>query len=185
MITRKWFIVETECGRESRATEALREARYRVYMPVMKKTIIHHRTKEPINKRFKLFNRYLFVSLDPGNMDFGSIRACKGVVKVLGIQLDGHPCEINRDVVKRFMLAQRRGDFDDITLLTRKQMAGKVPLGTSIRVRPEHSFGGFYGQVTKIKGRGVITAGLEMFNRLVHVDLGTGDFDMIVRKVAA
>lgn len=185
MIKRKWFIVETECNREDRATEALRAARYRVYMPVMKKTIIHHRTKEPLNKSFKLFNRYLFVSLDPMNMDFGGVRACKGVVKVLGIQLDGHPCEIDRDVVKRFMLAQRRGDFNEITLLTRKQMAIKLPLGSPIRVRHEHTFGGFYGQVTKVKGKGVITAGLEIFNRLVHVDLGTGDFDMVVTRAAA
>jgi len=179
MTVRKWFVVQTNIKCEERATKSLRAARYRVYMPVMKKTIVHHRTKDLINKRFKLFNRYLFVSMAPDNLDYGNVRKCKGVETILGIEIDGKPCEISREIIKRFMLAQRRGDFDNVVALTKKQMAAKLPVGTRIKVRHEHVFGGFYGQVTKIKGKGVIRAGLEIFGRLTPVELGAGDFDVI------
>ena len=36
-------------------------------MPKMKKTIIHHRTKESLNRYFKLFNRYIFVGMHDYN----------------------------------------------------------------------------------------------------------------------
>ena len=55
-------------------------------------------------------------------------------------------------------------------------MAKKLKLGTRIMVRPGHVFGGFHGQVTKIKGRGVIMAGFEIFGRLTPVELGVGDY---------
>jgi transcription antitermination factor NusG len=141
----------------------------------MRRTIIHHRTKIPINRRFRLFNRYLFVSL-PADFEphIGSVRACKGVADVLGIEIDGKPCEVARTVVRRFMLAQRRGEFDDIVPFTRRQLMVKLPLGTRIKVRHEHAvFGGFHGMVTRIKGRGVITAALEIFGRMTPVDLLT------------
>ena len=71
---------------------------------MMRKTIIHHRL--PVIRRFRLFNRYLFVSLphDAGP-HIGRVRSCQGVADILGLKLDGKACEINREIVARFMLA--------------------------------------------------------------------------------
>ena len=114
----------------------------------------------------------------------GAVRNCKGVADVLGIEIDGRPAEINRLVVRRFMLAQRHRLFDDVTPVTKAQMAAKLPIGTRVRVSNNRVFGGFYGQVTKIKGRGVISAAIEIFGRLVPVELSAGDYTAIKDKAA-
>lgn len=178
---RLWFIIATNIQCEDRASRSLRAAGFRVYMPKMKKTIIHHRTKEPINRYFKLFNRYLFVSFPAAkDVHFGNARKCNGVETILGIDLDGKPCQIPRETVRRFMLAQRRGEFNDISPLSKKQSATKkFPLGSRLRVKIDHPFGGFYGQVTKIKGKGVVQASLQLFGRLVPVELDLNDIDAV------
>lgn len=169
---RLWYVVQTNIQCEERAAKSLRAAKFRVYLPKMKKTIIHHRTKKPIDRYFKLFNRYLFVSLDPNDMDWFRLRRCDGVEKVLGMEIDGKPYEVSREVVRRFMLAQRRGEFDAISPHSKKKrIQGKVPVGSWIRLLPEHPFGGFYGQVVKIKGKGVIKATLDVFGKLIPVEV--------------
>lgn len=177
---RIWFVVTTTIKGEEKAAKSLRAAGYRVYMPKMKKTIIHHRTKEPLNRYFKLFHRYLFVSMHPEDMAFGKVLDCDCVETVLGIDIDGKPCQIRREIVKRFMLAQRAGDFNDIAPHSKKQSAKKrFPIGSRLKVKNSHPFGGFYGNVTKIKGRGVVQAGLELFGRLVPVELDLDDIDSV------
>lgn len=175
---RRWFVVQTNIKCEDKATRNIRAAGYRVYMPKMKKTIIHHRTKEPINRYFKLFNRYLFIGMHDGA--FGTIRKCEGVETILGIDLDGRPCEIPRATIERFMKAQRRGDFNHISPTSKKLRAKtKFPLGSRLKVKTDHPFGGFYGQVTKIKGKGVVQAQIELFGRLVPVELDVDDIDAV------
>jgi len=186
MTQRRWFVVQTKVQAETKAVASLRAKGYRVYEPYMRKTITHHRTKQLINRRFRLFARYLFVSL-PHDYEphIGRVRGCKGVDDILGMDLDGKACEISRLIVRRFMLAQRRREFDDVTPITRTQMVAKLPIGTWIRVSTNnHVFGGFFGQVTGVKGRGVIRAGIEMFGRLVPVELGAGDYTAIREKAA-
>ena len=150
---------------------------YRVYLPTMRKTIIDRRIRLPVIRRFRLFNTYLFVSLprDAGP-HIGIVRSCRGVDDVLGMKLDGKACEIDRNVVRRFMLAQRHGEFDDVAVLSRRRMSKKLMLGARVQVRSDHVFGGFHGQVTKIKGRGVIMAGFEIFGRFTPVELRVGDY---------
>lgn len=176
---RKWFVVRTNIKCEDRATKSLRAARYRVYVPVMKKTIIHHRTKQPINRRFKLFNRYIFVSMAADNLDFGNVRACDGVEAILGIE--GKPYEVSRQDVAHFMMAQRRGEFDSLQPLTKKQLAHKYPVGSLLKIHKDHPFGGFYGQVEKVKGKSVVRVALQLFGRLVSVDVHKRDIDTVYR----
>lgn len=177
---RLWFVVQTNIKCEERATRSLRAARFRVYMPKMKRTIIHHRTKQPMDRYFKLFNRYLFVSLDPNDMDWFRLRRCDGVETVLGIDIDEKPCQINRDDVRRFMMAQRAGKFNVLAPHSQKLASRKkFPIGSKLRVREGHPFGGFYGQVMDVKGRGVIKATMELFGSLVPVELKPEDIDAV------
>jgi transcription antitermination factor NusG len=186
MTQRRWFVVQTRIQSETKAAASLRARGYRVYEPYMRKTVVFRKvTGKVVVKRFRLFARYLFVSL-PYDFEphIGAVRGCKGVDDILGMDLDGKACEISRSVVRRFMLAQRKGEFDDVVPITRTQMQAKIPLGSKVRVSGHGVFGGFYGQVRSIKGRGVIIAGIEMFGRLVPVQLGAGDYTIVKAEAA-
>lgn len=177
---RRWYVVQTNIKCEERAARSLRSSGFRVYLPKMKKTIIHHRTKKPIDRYFKLFNRYLFVSVEPENTNWFSLRRCDGVETVLGIDIDGRPCEISREVVRRFMLAQRKGQFNVLSPHSRKLASQKrFPLGSRISLREDHPFGGFYGNVIDVKGRGIIKATMEVFGRLVPVEIKPEDVEHV------
>lgn len=177
---RRWYVVQTNIKCEERAARSLRSSGFRVYLPKMKKTIIHHRTKKPIDRYFKLFNRYLFVSVEPENTNWFSLRRCDGVETVLGIDIDGKPCEISREVVRRFMLAQRKGQFNVLSPHSRKMASlRRFPAGALISLREEHPFGGFYGNVTDVKGKGIIKATMEVFGRLVPVEIRPEDVEAV------
>jgi transcription antitermination factor NusG len=182
---RRWYIIATKSQAEEKAAKSLREVGYRVYIPKMRKTIVHHRTKKLIDRRFKLFNRYIFMSLDPANMPTVAPTDCDGVYEVLGVKLDGQRWEVPRATVRRIMLAQRRGEFDDITAKTRKEMSQKrFGVGSRFQVRSNNPFTGFYGTVTKIKGRGVIKAMLDVFGRAVPIEFDPVDIERVPDKAA-
>lgn len=177
MTDRKWFIVRTTVAGEARAARSLREKRIRVYVPKMRMTTYHHRTKKRIDRHFVLFNRYLFIGLPADALHFGKVRDCKGVEAILGIQ--GVPFEVSRADVTACLNAQRRGEFDNIDPRTRKDASQKkYKPGSFLRVRnPQHPFGGFYGQVVKVKGRGVVQAMIAVFGRLSSVELLPQDIE--------
>lgn len=181
---RLWYVVQTNIKCEERATKSLRAAGYRVYMPKMKKTITHHRTKKRIDRYFTLFNRYIFVGISSDNLDFGNVRKCDGVETILGIEMDRKPCRIPRDVILDFVRAQRRGAFNEIDAKSTKDAAKKrFTQGSTIRVRYgqgyNHPFGGFYGQVLNVKGGGVIRAMMSVFGGLVPVEFKPSEVEPV------
>lgn len=181
---RFWYVVQTNIKCEARAAKSLRAAGYRVYMPKMKKTITHHRTKKRINRYFALFNRYIFVGISADNLDFGNVRKCDGVETILGIEIDHKPCRIPRDVIVDFVRAQRRGMFDEVDAKSTKDAAKKrFAVGSQIRVRSgpgcNHPFGGFYGHVVKVKGKGVIQAMMSVFGGLTPVEFKPSEVEPV------
>lgn len=180
---RQWYIARTNIKCEERASRSLRAAGYYVYTPMMCKTITHHRSKKRIDRKFKLFNRYIFMSVNTHCLPKVSAHDCDGVEEILGERLDGRPWPVPRMTVIKIMLAQLGGDFDSIIkpTFTAKDVAERFPVGSSIKVKrgaTEHPFGGFYGQVTKAKGKGVVQAALSLFGSLVPVDLKYEDIEM-------
>lgn len=173
-----WYVVQTNIKCEARAEKALRAARYRVYAPKMKKTIIHHRTKEYIDRTFALFNRYLFVGAPRGKIDWFVVRSRDGVEKVLGI--DGVPISVDRKLIGDVMLAQRRGAFNDlISKSKRATIEKRHPIGSRLMVRPNTPFPGFHGQVTGVTGRGTVKALIQVLGRLTPVELKPEDITAI------
>ena len=57
-----WYVVRTNIKCEKRALSALTAAGYEAYLPLMRRDVVHHRTKKVITKELVLFNRYLFVA---------------------------------------------------------------------------------------------------------------------------
>lgn len=182
---RKWFVVQTNIKCEDRAAKSLRAERFRVYVPKMRKTIVHHRTKELLDRRFKLFNRYIFVGIAADDLAFGLVRSCDGVYDILGSRMDGKPWEVPRETIARIMRAQRSGQFDSlIKRYNITALKGEFPKGSNVKVRDRyghHPFGGFYGQVEKVKGKGTVRIMLEMFGTLVPVDFSADDLERVDR----
>lgn len=172
---RRWYVVRTNIKCEDKAARSLRAAGYRAYVPKMRKTIIHHRTKAQIDRHFHLFNRYIFMAVIEGASVSKSARECDGVEEVLRVQHNGELAwgEVSREQIAMVMRAQRRGEFNDISPKSKKAASIKrFAMGSSIKVREGHALSGFYGTVKGIKGRGVIKAMLQIFGGAVPVELG-------------
>jgi len=138
----------------------------------MKKTIIHHRTKKQLDRHFKLFNRYIFMAVDPSRQASKSARDCDGVEEVLRSAKDGDWYEIPRHEVVMVMMAQRKGEFNDVSPKSKKDASAKrFAPGSRLQVRSNHSFSGFYGNVVNVKGRGIVRVMLEVFGRTIPVEI--------------
>ena len=79
-----WYVVRTNIKCEKRALAALTGAGYEAYLPLMRRDVVHHRTKKVVTKEFVLFNRYLFVAQPAEGADWFRLRRCDGVEAVLG-----------------------------------------------------------------------------------------------------
>lgn len=180
---RHWFIIRTNIRCEQRAVRSLRAKGYRAYLPVMRKDVFQRRKRVMVTRKFVLFNRYLFVGIPADRLDFYTARRCDGVECFLGI--NGQPARVSRETVARFLMAQRRGEFNDLLPKTKKDAArSRFPVGSRLRVRGgDHPFGGFYGRVSKIKGRGVVRAMLDIFGGLTPVDLRFEDIEPAVDNI--
>lgn len=194
---RLWYVVRTNIKCEDKAARNLRQAGYRVYLPKMRKDIVHHRTKKRITRSFVLFNRYLFVGVPAENPNWYKLRACEGVECVLGE--DGPEgrryLPVPRETVASFIMAQRNLDFDatrraeikrkEIGRTEKQTLKMRFPVGSRFRVKKDwqhdHPFGGFYGQVVKVAGRRKIKAMMEIFATLVPIEIDPSDIEPVER----
>ena len=67
---------------------------------------------------------------------------------------------------------------------TRKATAAmQFPAGSDIRVRKDfahaHPFGGFFGKVESVRGKGVVTAMIELFGRLTPVEFQADEIERV------
>lgn len=185
MTARKWYVVRTNIRCEDRAAGGLSAAGYDVFLPKMRIEVVHQRTKKFIVKERILFNRYLFAALPEIDADWYTLRATDGVECVL-MQNGKYQAVPDADV-ERFRGAQADMLFDETreARIHRKEMGRtkreetlmRFPIGSWVKIKREHTFGGFYGQVTDINGRGAIMAMLQIFGGLVPAELSAGDAD--------
>lgn len=184
-----WYVVRTNIKCEDRAASSLHAAGYDVYLPRMRKDIVHHRTKCVLTKEFPLFNRYLFVGMS--NSDFYTARACDGVECFLGI--NGTPIRVPAAHVERFFTAEINMEFDDTTKAkihrgeiekdAKRQLKRTFPKGASVQVKDSHPFGGFFGQVVSVSGKGKIKAMLEIFGGLTPVEFDAADIEPVLDEL--
>lgn len=163
---RAWFVLQTVARGEDAVIEALGELGFESYAPTMLKEVIHHRTRRPVTREFKLFNRYLFARLPLDTRQWRTVEAIEEVDYALGA--NGVPCPIGDGEIARFKRAEAEGLFD-------VSKAASFPIGSRVRVL-SGPFGGFSGQVTSLPGRGVVKAMVGLFGGLVPVEF---QFDMV------
>ena len=186
-----WYVVRTNIKCEKRALAALIAAGYEAYLPLMRRDVVHHRTKKLITREFVLFNRYLFVAQPAVGADWFRLRRCDGVEAVLGS--GGRYQPVDARAVEAFRRAEVELEFDETRAarLRRKEIgrtrkataAMQFPAGAAIRVRKDfahaHPFGGFFGKVESVRGKGVVTAMIELFGRLTPVEFQPDEIERV------
>lgn len=163
---RAWFVLQTVVRGEDKVIGALTDLGFESYAPTMRKDIVHRRTRRPVTREFKLFNRYLFALLPIDTRQWKTVRAIEEYDSVLGA--NGVPCPVPQADIDRFKAAEAASQFD----VTK---AAIFPVGSRVRVL-SGPFGGFSGLVESLPGRGVVKAILEIFARGTPVDF---PFDMV------
>ena len=186
-----WYVVRTNIKCEKRALAALTAAGYEAYLPLMRRDVVHHRTKKMVTKEFVLFNRYLFVAQPAVGADWFRLRRCDGVEAVLGS--GGRYFPVDARAVEKFRKAEAELEFDETRAarLRRKEIgrsrkataAIAFPAGSDIRVKKDfahaHPFGGLFGKVESVRGKGVVTAMIELFGRLTPVEFQPDEIERV------
>lgn len=187
-----WYVVRTNIRCEDKAASNLRAAGYEVYLPKMRKDMIHHRTKAVITREFVLFNRYLFAAQPATGADWYTLRSSEGVECVLGV--DGVPMPVPAASVEAFRNAEIDMQFDDTKAarLHRGEIERTHELELRKRFKARRSvrvlngpFGGFAGQVESITGRLTIKAMILIFGRMTTVEFAPADLEPIDSKTRA
>jgi transcription antitermination factor NusG len=161
-----WFVLQTVVRGEDAVIEALGELGFESYAPTMLMEVTHHRTRRPVMREFKLFNRYLFARLPLDTRQWRTVEAIEEVDYALGA--NGVPCPIGDGEIARFKRAQAEGLFD----VTK---AASFPIGSRVRAL-SGPFSGFSGLVDSLPGRGVVKAMVQLLGGLVPVEF---PFDMV------
>jgi transcription antitermination factor NusG len=163
---RAWFVLQTASRGEDAVIAALAELGFESYAPTMLREVIHHRTRRPVKRAFKLFNRYLFAHLPLNTTQWRTVEAIEEVDYALGA--NGIPCPVADAEIARFKRAEAEGLFN----VTK---AASFPLGSRVRVT-SGPFGGFGALVVSLPGRGVVKAMVDLLGGLVPVEF---PFDMV------
>jgi transcription antitermination factor NusG len=173
-----WFVVKTVMRGERDAADALGDAGFETYLPIMRKEMFHRRNRVMVVREFVLFNRYIFAELPLDLRAWAPVWACEDIAGVLGS--GGTPQRIPSSDIARFRKAESEGAFDDtreakirrreIGRTKRDTTALRFPKGAEVKITAG-PFSGFYGQVTSVNGRGAVEAMVRLFSGLTPVEV--------------
>ena len=158
----KWYVIRTNPKCEERATADLEAAGFEVVFPMLRKEIIHNRTKKKISRVFPLFNRYLFLAM-PVCEDWYSVRKANGVECVLGV--NGCPEPIPAEFIERLKWQIETGAFDE-----RETSKPSLQPGDEVQVQ-RGVLTGYYLKVKSVTGRGTVKLLTDMFKSLDEVEI--------------
>lgn len=151
-----WYVIITNPNCELKATNELRRAGLRVYLP--KRTVESVRKGARLVKHRPAWTGYLLVRFpdelqERGRPKFAIARACQGVKDFLPwMRADGYaePFPFPEHVVAAYMRRQRNRDYDG-ALLAKREREGKranFRVGMNVRIT-EGPFASFLAKITK------------------------------------
>lgn len=170
-------VLETHKDPKQSAIEAaMQEAGFECYMPVETKTVIHHRTKKLIERRFPILPGYVFVK---NVTDWPSLTSVPGFADILGI--NGCPITIPELEIDKLRTAEHAINEDNRLKeeaakrlkqkVTRRVASRITPIGS--RVQIDHSrLGKQWGRVSGVTGRKTIKVALDNLNNMKPVEVG-------------
>jgi len=162
----RWSVVE----------RSLTDGGFAFYLPFENKTLIHHRTKKRIERRFPLMPGYGFVE---GVTNFEALRQCDGVMDV--IKSAGAPVPIPATEVRDIAAAEHAVNAEHErkeanrkareALGTRAALSNAFPVNTTVRVKTGHLLAGESFVVDAATGRATIKGIIGRLNNMsVEID---------------
>lgn len=162
----QWYIVRTNPQCENRAVRSLTEAGFDAYTPILRKPIIHHRTKKRIVREFPLMRGYIFLGMGGPQRHWGFVRKCDGVKSILGI--DGRPLAIDTADVEAFRSRELAGEWDGEKKRKTRTHGFFKDQEVFIKNGP---FTGFVAHVVDPRGLKAIRAVLSIFGRATEMTI--------------
>ncbi|MBY5788687.1 transcription termination/antitermination NusG family protein [Rhizobium leguminosarum] len=160
-----------------------------VFMPCIRREVIHHRTKKWIDKRFPVLVGYAFVNLPKRN--FAEVEAIEGVAGIL--RPGNNPFEaplrfpegligklrfLQFEEEQAFLLGRarriRRQELWQETYdrpPSRAEMKSLFQRGASLHLRPGSPFSQYAAKVVSVTSKGTILASIEALDKLVQVNV--------------
>lgn len=157
---RAWFVLQSVMHGEKKLCEALDCLGVETYVPMARKEVKHRRSRRPVMRQFRLFNRFIFAFLPKDTSQWRTVRAIDEYDGVLG--MGGVPSPVADADIARFRREEAARAFD----ITKTE---RFPVGSRVHVL-SGPFGGFAGLVESLPGRDVVRAMLEIFGRSTAVD---------------
>jgi len=179
-----WYVIRTNTKCERKATDELRRAGVRVYLPMQTYNARNRRTGTSRVKTKALLVGYLFIRFPEGAPNWFAVRRCQGVKDVLRWFNDEfgwwEPLSIPRAVVSAYMRRQRQREFDD-NVQRQKWRKETYWKGQRMLVT-QGPFADFMATVERLNNNGTVEADVEIFGRMTRVSFESPD-DML-RTVA-
>jgi len=160
-----------------------------VFMPCIRRDVIHHRTRKWIDKRFPLLVGYVFVNLPKGN--FGKVEGVDGVSGFVrpGNSRFAEPLvfpegligklrftefEMEQQFLHQRLYRMRRQELWaelDRQRPSRADLRKLFPRGSRLVLRPTSPVARFPVNVLSVSAAGTIRAAVETIDKMVNVDI--------------
>lgn len=152
----KWFLAQTQPGKETLAESHLQRQKFQVFLPLYRKTITHARRTQEVLR--PLFPGYIFVSLDLEKDQWRSINGTRGVSHLL-TQDDHKPLFVPNEVVET--LQKEQEEEGSIAL---GSLANAFKSGDTIRIT-EGAFVEHMGTIESLSDKDRVQLLLHFMNR--------------------
>lgn len=175
-----WYVIQTKPQCEAMAIRDLGERGFCCYAPILKKQVIHSRSKKLVTRRFPLFAGYVFVWKLP-HQTFADIREAKGVRGYL-VDGDRNPLSVPCADMRRLTKADMDGEFDHSLAgqpsRSKREaiMRKRFPKGSTVRI-VRGPFASFSAMVETATAAGVVKALVSILGQAARVNFAAEDLE--------
>lgn len=158
----RWYLVNTQTGRERLAMDHLERQDYRVFTPWTRKTVRHARKINTVRAAF--FPGYVFVALDMSRQRWRPIDGTVGVLRIVKAGIA--PVAAPDGLVEAFIAAGDEAGF--------VSFAANLAVGDGVRIMAG-PFADRLAVIEALPGPDRVRVLLEFMNQGVRVELDAGD----------
>jgi transcriptional antiterminator RfaH len=155
---RRWYVVQTQPGRENAATAELDRQGYDIFHPRLRKTRRHARRVETVLA--PLFPGYVFIHLDIAAERWRAVNGTRGVVRL--VAFGERPASVPHGIIEALL-----ADSDAGQILQRDPA---LQVGRRVRMLAG-PFSDLVGTLDCLDARGRVRVLLELMGRETHVRL--------------
>ena len=185
-----WFAVKTKPQGEKKASEELRRAGLRVYLPKRSYEVRNRRTRADSVRFRPLLIGYLFIRFPATMVDrdgrphFGVIRSCQGVkefVRAVNTAGEKVPFPIPDRFVADFMRRQRRREFGRPAVVDPKKKLEKMRAvyrpGQNVRIT-DGPFGNFLAVLERLNDDLTLDVELSILGHMTPVNISVDSVEL-------